>query len=45
MDSSVNFLLVNGQALNDIRDLVGKGVLRKSEEGGRSTNYVLVENP
>ena len=32
-------------ALNDIRDLVGKGVLRKSEEGGRSTNYVLVENP
>ena len=31
-------------ALNDIRDLVGKGVLRKSEEGGRSTNYVLVEN-
>lgn len=32
-------------ALNDIRDLIGKGVLRKSEEGGRSTNYVLVENP
>ena len=32
-------------ALNDIRDLVGKGVLRKAEEGGRSTNYVLIENP
>lgn len=28
-------------ALNDIRDLVGKGILKKSEEGGRSTNYVL----
>lgn len=32
-------------ALNDIRDLVEKGILKKSEEGGRSTNYVLVENP
>lgn len=32
-------------ALNDIRDLVEKGVLKKAEEGGRSTNYVLVENP
>lgn len=32
-------------ALNDIRDLVGKGILRKAEEGGRSTNYVLIENP
>lgn len=32
-------------ALNDIRDLVEKGVLRKTEEGGRSTNYVLVEEP
>lgn len=31
-------------ALNDIRDLVGKGVLRKSEEGGRSTNYILADN-
>lgn len=31
-------------ALNDIRDLVAKGVLKKTEEGGRSTNYVLVEN-
>ena len=30
-------------ALNDIRDLVKKGVLRKAEEGGRSTNYCLVE--
>lgn len=32
-------------ALNDIRDLVKKGVLRKAAEGGRSTNYILVENP
>lgn len=31
-------------ALNDIRDLVEKGVLKKTEDGGRSTNYVL-ENP
>lgn len=30
-------------ALNDIRDLVAKGVLKKSDEGGRSTNYILVE--
>lgn len=30
-------------ALNDIRDLVAKGVLKRAEEGGRSTNYVLVE--
>lgn len=30
-------------ALNDIRDLVGKGILKKAEEGGRSTNYVMVE--
>lgn len=29
-------------ALNDIRYLLGKGVLRKNEEGGRSTNYSLV---
>ncbi len=29
-------------ALNDIRDLVEKGVLKKNEEGGRSTNYSLV---
>ena len=28
-------------ALNDIRDLVAKGVLKRSEEGGRSTNYVF----
>lgn len=32
-------------ALNDIRDLVGKGILKKAEEGGRSTNYVMIENP
>ena len=29
-------------ALNDINDLIGKGVLKKNEEGGRSTNYELV---
>ena len=28
-------------ALNDINDLVKKGVLKKSEEGGRSTNYLF----
>lgn len=28
-------------ALNDINDLIAKGILRKSDEGGRSTNYVL----
>jgi Fic family protein len=30
-------------ALNDINDLVAKGILKKSGEGGRSTNYILVE--
>lgn len=29
-------------ALNDIKDLVEKCVLRKNDEGGRSTNYSLV---
>lgn len=29
-------------ALRDIKDLVGKGILRQTEEGGRSVNYVLV---
>ena len=28
-------------ALNDINDLIAKGILRKSSEGGRSTNYIL----
>ena len=28
-------------ALRDIQDLIGKGVLRKTNEGGRSTNYAL----
>ena len=28
-------------ALNDINGLVKKGVLKKSEEGGRSTNYLF----
>ena len=30
-------------ALNDINDLIAKGILKKSEEGGRSTNYTIVE--
>ncbi len=30
-------------ALNDINDLVKKGVLRKNEGGGRSTSYSLVQ--
>lgn len=30
-------------ALNDINDLITKGILRKADAGGRSTNYVMVE--
>ena len=30
-------------ALNDINDLITKGILKKSDEGGRSTNYILVD--
>ena len=30
-------------ALGDINDLVAKGILKKNVEGGRSTNYSLVE--
>lgn len=30
-------------ALNDIKDLVAKGVMVKNDEGGRSTNYSLVK--
>lgn len=30
-------------ALRDINDLLARGVLRKSDAGGRSTSYVLVE--
>lgn len=30
-------------ALNDIKDLLGKGMLVKGDEGGRSTNYLLPE--
>lgn len=30
-------------ALNDIKDLVAKGILKKNDDGGRSTNYTLVE--
>ena len=29
-------------ALNDIKDLVNKGVLKINNEGGRSTNYSLI---
>ena len=29
-------------ALRDIQDLIAKGVLRKTDEGGRSTNYELL---
>jgi Fic family protein len=30
-------------ALRDIKDLMEKGILRQEEQGGRSTNYELVE--
>lgn len=30
-------------ALRDIHDLIAKGILRQTDEGGRSTNYVLCE--
>ena len=30
-------------ALNDINDLITKGILKKSDEGGRSTHYILVD--
>lgn len=30
-------------ALRDIRDLIAKGILQQESEGGRSTNYELVE--
>ncbi len=30
-------------ALRDIQDLIAKGVLQKTDEGGRSTNYELIE--
>lgn len=30
-------------ALRDIQDLIAKGMLRDSGEGGRSTNYILVQ--
>jgi len=32
-------------ALRDINDLLARGVLRKSDAGGRSTSYQAVENP
>jgi Fic family protein len=32
-------------ALRDINDLLARDVLRKSDAGGRSTSYVLVEPP
>lgn len=31
-------------ALRDIEDLIRKGILRRAEKGGRSTNYELIEN-
>ncbi len=31
-------------ALRDIKDLVEKGVLKQEEQGGRSTNYELIED-
>lgn len=30
-------------ALRDIEDLIGKGILRKNDSGGRSTTYSLIE--
>jgi Fic family protein len=30
-------------AIRDIQDLVGKGLLRKEDAGGRSTSYILSE--
>ncbi|MEI7594401.1 MAG: Fic family protein [Bacteroidota bacterium] len=30
-------------ALRDIKDLVGKGILKQTEEGGRNANYELVD--
>ena len=30
-------------ALNDINDLIAKGILKKTDAGGRSTNYILVD--
>lgn len=31
-------------AVRDINDLLQKGILEKEPQGGRSTNYLLVEN-
>lgn len=31
-------------ALRDIQELVSLGVLKMADEGGRSTNYLLVED-
>jgi len=31
-------------ALRDIQELVAYGILRVAESGGRSTNYILVED-
>ncbi len=30
-------------ALRDIKDLVGKGILQQSDEGGRNANYELAD--
>jgi len=31
-------------ALRDIQDLIGKGILKQQEAGGRSTAYMLVRD-
>ncbi|MCB9032877.1 MAG: Fic family protein [Chitinophagales bacterium] len=31
-------------ALRDIKDLIEKGILKQEEQGGRSTNYILIGN-
>ena len=36
---------VNTPALRDISDLVARGVLQRSDAGGRSTSYELGETP
>jgi len=32
-------------AIRDIKDLIEKGILRQEQQGGRSTNYELVQTP
>jgi len=44
-DANIIFLhqTSTATALRDIQDLVDKGILRRTEEGGHSTNYELVD--